>query len=86
MMDEQSNRILTPIEIREIWNITYNVFYKKWINPDIVYDPAAMWQEVYEIDRKYDCKMCHEMLMGLVESIDQEIVRRNKNVSTNNQS
>jgi hypothetical protein len=85
MMDERYNRILTPLEVREIWNITYNVFYKKWISPETIHDSEVMWQEVREIDRKYNCKMCHEMLMGLVESIDQEIVRRNQNVSTNNQ-
>jgi hypothetical protein len=77
-MSENNNRMPTPSEVREIFHVTYNVFYKKWISPDIAYDADVMWQEVYEIDRKYDCKMCHEMLMGLVESIDQEIVRRNQ--------
>ena len=76
-MSENNNRIPTPSEVREIFHVTYNVFYKKWTDPSTVFDAEMMWQEVKEINCRYDCKMCHEMLMGLVESIDQEIVRRN---------
>jgi hypothetical protein len=45
--------IPSPIEVRQIFNDTYNVFYKKWINPDTVYDPVVMMQEARELDRKY---------------------------------
>ncbi|HHV13230.1 MAG TPA: hypothetical protein GXX75_23440 [Clostridiales bacterium] len=63
-------------QVRQIFHETYNVFYKKWTNPDTGYDTDAMMQEVYALDRKYDCQLCRDILAGLVESIDQEMVRR----------
>jgi hypothetical protein len=46
--------ITSPNEVRQIFNDAYNVFYKKWINPNTVYDPDAMMREARELDRKYD--------------------------------
>lgn len=75
-MSDINSKIPTHEEVRQIMNEAYNVFYKKWVNPSTQYDPNVMWQEVRAMDQKYDCELCHELLMGLVESIDREIVRR----------
>jgi hypothetical protein len=76
-MSENYNAIPTPSEVRELFHVTYNVFYKKWTDPSTAYDAEIMRKEVLEIDHKYDCQLCRDILGGLVESIDQEIVRRN---------
>jgi hypothetical protein len=52
-MADTSKKIPSPIEVRQIFNDTYNVFYKKWINPNTIYDPAVMMHEARELDRKY---------------------------------
>jgi hypothetical protein len=69
-------KIPSPTEVRQLMNEAYNVFYKKWINPDTVYDPEAMMCEVRNMDKKYDCQLCRELMIGLAESIDLEIMRR----------
>ena len=56
---------LSPTELRQIFNDTYNVFYKKWINPDTVYDPAVMMEEARELDRKYN----HQSIDSIAELI-----------------
>ncbi len=53
-MSENSNNVPDRTEVRQIMNDTYNVFYRKWINPDTPYDPAVMLQEARELDRKYE--------------------------------
>jgi hypothetical protein len=53
-MADTSKKILSPTEVRQIFNDTYNVFYKKWINPNTVYDPVVMMMEAKELDHKYD--------------------------------
>lgn len=45
---------MTPSEVRQIFNDTYNVFYKKWINPDTPYDADQLVREAHELDRKYN--------------------------------
>lgn len=53
-MTEKDNKIPSPSEVRQIFNDTYNVFYRKWINPDTPYDPAVMLQDARELNRKYE--------------------------------
>ncbi len=45
---------LSPAEVKQIFHETYNLFYKKWINPDTKYDPELMMQEARELDRKHE--------------------------------
>lgn len=52
-MSENNNRTPSQAEVRQIFHETYNVFYKKWINPDITYDPEAVIQEARELDNKF---------------------------------
>lgn len=53
-MLDNSKIIPTSLEIKQIFNETYNVFYRKWINTGTIYDPAVMMQEARELDRKYN--------------------------------
>lgn len=75
-MSDISKNIPSPIDVRQLMNEAYNVFYKKWTNPTTVYDPDLIWQEVRDMEKRYDCQLCRDLLIGLVESIDQEIVKR----------
>ncbi|MDF2907166.1 MAG: hypothetical protein K0R34_2487 [Herbinix sp.] len=70
-MADNNRNIPSHTEVRQIFNDTYNVFYKKWINPDTVYDPAVMMQEARELDRKYN----HQDIVNiaaLIECIEAE--------------
>jgi hypothetical protein len=64
-MSDNNKNIQSPSEVRQIFNDTYNVFYKKWINPDTVYDPDVMMQEARELDRKYN----HQSIVSIAELI-----------------
>jgi hypothetical protein len=68
--------IPSPSEVRQIFNETYNVFYKKWINPNTPYDPGLMLQEAHELNQKYDCELCRHMVADLIECIEDEQRRR----------
>ena len=71
-MSENNNGTPNPAEVRQIFHETYNVFYKKWINPDIPYDPVQMMQEAYALEHKYDCSLCRHMIADLIECIENE--------------
>ncbi len=68
-------------EVRQIFHETYNVFYKKWVNPNIPYDPVAMIQEARDLDIKFN----HQDIVsipGLIECIENE--RRSEDVISSN--
>jgi hypothetical protein len=74
-MEDNNKKIPSPPEVRQIMNDTYNVFYRKWTNPDTVYDPDVMMQEARELDRKYN----HQSIVSIAEliiCIEEERVRR----------
>jgi hypothetical protein len=68
--------IPSPVEVRQIFNDTYNVFYKKWINPGTPYDPAVMMQEAREFNRKYDGQKIVS-ITELIVCIEEERRKRN---------
>jgi hypothetical protein len=71
-MSDNTKKIPTQIEVRQIFNDTYNVFYKKWkdiSNPD---DWVILAQEMKEIDHRYDCDLCRQILLELVKLIEYE--------------
>jgi hypothetical protein len=70
-MSDNNRKVLSPSEVRQIFNDTYNVFYKKWINPDTVYDPSVMMQEARELDRKYNHQDIVN-IVALIECIEEE--------------
>lgn len=58
-------KIPNQSEVRQIFNETYNVFYKKWINPNTSYDPEQMLQEARELDEKFN----HQKVVSMTELI-----------------
>jgi hypothetical protein len=72
--------IPSPAEVRQIFNDTYNVFYKKWINSDAAYDPAVMLQEARELNQKYEGQKIVN-IAELIACIEKER-RRQNNVDT----
>ncbi len=71
-----AKKIPTQTEVRQIFNDTYNVFYKKWkdiSNPD---DWVKVAQDMRDINRKYDCELCKAILLELVKSIESEFKQR----------
>jgi hypothetical protein len=74
-MADNSKKIPTPTEVRQIFNDTYNVFYKKWTNPNTVYDSAVMMQEAHELDRKYDGQKIVS-IAELIICIENEVLKR----------
>lgn len=75
-MENNSNNIPTHEEVRNIFNETYNVFYRKW---HTITDPeqwVQLMQDMREIDKKYNCDLCRQMLIELVRVIEDEFKRR----------
>lgn len=70
--------IPSPIEVRQIFNEAYNVFYKKWINSNTPFNADQMMQEARELNQKYDCDLCRHMLADLIVCIEDEYRRRDK--------
>lgn len=68
--------VLLPADVRQIFNETYNVFYKKWINPNTPYNPDLMLHEARELNHKYDCNLCRNMITDLIVCIEEEWRRR----------
>lgn len=69
-------KIPSPEEVRQIFHETYNIFYKKW---HTISDPkqwVQLIQDVREIDRKYNCDLCRQMLIELVVCIESEFLKR----------
>ncbi len=58
-------------EVRQIFHETYNVFYKKWINSNIPYDPARAMQEARDLDNKFGHQKIVDILK-LIECIENE--------------
>lgn len=64
------------VQVRQIFNESYNVFYKKWINPNTPFDVDAMMREAHELDKKYN----HQDIVNinaLIECIEDEWRKRN---------
>jgi hypothetical protein len=77
------SEIPSPAEVRQIFNDTYNVFYKKWINPDTPYDTEIMLQEARELNRKYEGQKIVN-IAELIVCIENE--RRELDVVSTNKS
>lgn len=67
--------IPNQIEVRQIFNETYNVFYKKWINPNTEYNVDQMMQEARELNQKYEGQKVVN-IVELIECIEDERRRR----------
>jgi hypothetical protein len=75
-MTEKVKYIPSHEEVRQIFNETYNVFYRKWkdiSNPD---DWPKLMQEMHEIDDKYQCELCSKILLELVVVIQNEFLKK----------
>lgn len=77
-MTKKVKRIPTHEEVRSIFNETYNVFYKKWKDISNQDDWPKLMQEMREIDAKYDCDLCRQILLELVRVIENEFKRKCK--------
>ncbi len=64
--------IPSPVKVRQIFNDTYNVFYKKWCNTNTVYNPDLMLHEARELNWKYDCDLCRHITADLIICIENE--------------
>lgn len=62
--------------VRQIFNDTYNVFYKKWIDISKQEDWDKLMQDVYELNDKYNCSLCRQILLELVEVIESDYKAR----------
>lgn len=73
---EKVKQIPSHEEVRNIFNETYNVFYKKWRNISAPDDWKIMRQEAIELDRKYPYSLCHQILLELIECIEANFIDR----------
>ena len=73
-MADNNKKIPSQEEVKRIFNDTYNVFYRNWKD---ISDPdqwAQLAQEMHEIDKKYNCDLCRQILLELVKVIEYEFL------------
>lgn len=75
---ENSNKYPSHVEIRNIFNETYNVFYKKWKSISNPADWDILMQEVRDLNRKYPYSLCQRILLELVEIIEDGFKEKEK--------
>lgn len=63
-------------EIKNIFNEVYNVFYRKWKDISSKSDWPKLMQEARELNKKYDCELCSDMVLGLIKCIENEYAKR----------
>jgi hypothetical protein len=73
---ENGKKIPSQIEVRQIFSDTYNVFYKKWKDISKPEDWAILMQDMHQIDQKYDCSLCRQILLELVKVIEHDFVKK----------
>lgn len=72
-------------EIRNIFNETYNVFYKKWKDISALADWPILMQEARELNKKYPYSLCQQILLELIEIIEDGFKENEElDVNTNN--
>lgn len=75
-MDNSAEKIPSPEEVRAIFNDTYNVFYKKWKDISTPDDWVPLMQDMHQIDKKYSCELCRQILLELVKVIEHEFKKK----------
>ena len=80
-MSDNSNNYPTHEEVRQIFNETYNVFYKRWKDISNPADWDRLMQEAHELNQKYPYPLCRRILLELVEIIEDGFKRRNEDVN-----
>lgn len=71
-----AKNIPTQTEVRQIFNDTYNVFYKKWKDISAVDQWSLLMQDVRDINDKYPYRLCRDILLDLMECLEEEFRRR----------
>lgn len=75
-MANLDKKIPSSDKVRQIFNDTYNGFYKKWKDISAAEQWVPLMQEMHEIDAKYDCDLCRQILLELVKVIEYEFKQR----------
>lgn len=73
---DNSNKYPTHEEVRQIFNETYNVFYKRWKDISNPADWDTLMQEARELNEKYPYKLCQQILLELIDIVEDEYKRR----------
>ena len=63
-------------EVRQIFNDTYNIFYKKWKDISSLEQWVNLVQDASRINQKYNCELCKQILLELVKVIEDGFKRR----------
>lgn len=63
-------------DVKNIFNETYNVFYKKWRSISSPDDWSILMQEARDIGNKYDFDLCRQILVELIEVIEDGFKKR----------
>jgi hypothetical protein len=71
-MSDINNKIPSQAEVRLIFNDTYNVFYKKWKDISNPEDWVKIAQDMRDINNRYNCELCKQILLELVKCIEAE--------------
>jgi hypothetical protein len=73
-------KMLSSEEVRLIYKDTYN-FYLKWKDISSPDDWDALMKDMHEIDQRYNCDLCRQILIELVKVIQDEFKRRDTDVN-----
>ncbi|HKL99226.1 MAG TPA: hypothetical protein VJZ06_04915 [Mobilitalea sp.] len=79
-INKSDNQILllipSPEEVRQIFNDTYNIFYKKWKDISTLEQWIDLVQDMSRINQKYNCELCKQILLELVKVIEHGFKQR----------
>ena len=79
-INKSDNQILllipSPEEVRQIFNDTYNIFYKKWKDISTLEQWVDLIQDMSRINQKYNCELCKQILLELVKVIEDGFKQR----------
>ncbi|WMJ85469.1 hypothetical protein [Anaerocolumna sp. MB42-C2] len=77
-LSSKDEKTITRSQVKDIFNDTYNVFYRKWENASNEEDILKMWEEAKELKNKYNDEygLCETILMKLSEIIKDDFKRR----------
>lgn len=67
------------VNVKDIFNDAYNLFYLKWKDADSEEDILQMWEEAKEIKNKHNdgFGLCEAILTKLSQLIEKDCKRRN---------
>jgi hypothetical protein len=80
---EPQGGILLPDQeqVKLIFKDTY-LFYTRWVNTLTLSNAGQLMQDVRRLNEKYDCELCRQLLLNLVECIEEDFLNKQGGITS----